>query len=49
MNWFERTDVKRVPKPWGYELIFANCDRYAGKILHVNRGECLSLQARRQS
>ena len=44
MNWFERTDVKRVPKPWGYELIFAKCDRYAGKILHVNRGECLSLQ-----
>ncbi len=44
MSWFEPTEVKRVPKPWGYELIFAKCDRYAGKILHVKRGECLSLQ-----
>ena len=44
MSWFEPTEVRRVPKPWGYELIFAKCDRYAGKILHVKRGECLSLQ-----
>jgi len=35
---------KRVPKPWGYELIFVITDRYVGKILHVNRGEKLSLQ-----
>jgi len=35
---------KRVEKPWGYELIFAHTDRYAGKILHVNAGEALSLQ-----
>ena len=41
---FATLPVKRVPKPWGYELIFANTDRYAGKILHVNRGESLSLQ-----
>ncbi len=36
--------IKRVEKPWGYELIFAHTDRYVGKILHVNEGEALSLQ-----
>jgi len=41
---FRHRNVQRVPKPWGYELIFAKTGRYAGKILHVNRGECLSLQ-----
>jgi mannose-6-phosphate isomerase len=41
---FEPAEVKQVPKPWGYELIFAKNERYAGKILHVKRGECLSLQ-----
>ena len=41
---FRRREVTRVPKPWGYELIFAKTDRYAGKVLHVNRGESLSLQ-----
>ncbi len=39
-----RSDVQRVEKRWGYELIFAHTDRYAGKILHVNAGEALSLQ-----
>ena len=38
------TAIKTVPKPWGYELIFAHTDRYVGKILHINRGESLSLQ-----
>ena len=41
---FETRPVRRVPKPWGYELIFAKTDRYCGKILHINRGESLSLQ-----
>ena len=36
--------MKKVSKPWGYELIFAHTDRYAGKILHVRAGEKLSLQ-----
>lgn len=36
--------VMKVDKPWGYELIFAHTDKYAGKILHVNAGEALSLQ-----
>ena len=35
---------KRVDKPWGYELWWARTDRYVGKILHVTRGESLSLQ-----
>ncbi|MBV9493677.1 MAG: cupin domain-containing protein, partial [Acidobacteria bacterium] len=37
-------DIRHVPKPWGYELIFAKTERYVGKILHVNQGESLSLQ-----
>lgn len=41
---FEKRAITRVPKPWGYELIWGHTDRYVGKILHVNRGECLSLQ-----
>ncbi len=41
---FGRVDSSKVEKPWGYELHWALTDRYAGKILHVNRGEALSLQ-----
>jgi len=41
---FRTRDVLRVPKPWGYELIFAKTARYVGKILHINQGETLSLQ-----
>ncbi len=37
----------RVDKPWGYELIWARTDRYAGKILHVAAGHILSLQFHR--
>ena len=35
---------RRVEKPWGYELIWAETDQYIGKILHVQAGEALSLQ-----
>ena len=35
---------KRVEKPWGYELWWARTERYVGKILHLRRGESLSLQ-----
>jgi mannose-6-phosphate isomerase len=41
---FGRADQHRVDKPWGYELRWAITDRYAGKILHVKKGESLSLQ-----
>ena len=37
-------DVRKVEKPWGYELIWALTDRYVGKILHVRAGHVLSLQ-----
>jgi len=39
-----RFPIRRVDKPWGYELIFAVTERYAGKLLHVKAGESLSLQ-----
>ncbi|HYS54818.1 MAG TPA: cupin domain-containing protein [Thermoanaerobaculia bacterium] len=41
---FRHREVRKVPKPWGHELIFAKTGKYVGKILHINRGECLSLQ-----
>jgi len=36
--------LRRVAKPWGHELIFAETERYAGKILHLEGGHSLSLQ-----
>jgi mannose-6-phosphate isomerase-like protein (cupin superfamily) len=36
--------ARRVPKPWGYELIWAHTDRYVGKILLIEAGKRLSLQ-----
>jgi mannose-6-phosphate isomerase len=36
--------VKRVEKPWGYELHWALTDRYVGKVIHINAGHALSLQ-----
>jgi len=36
--------VKHVPKPWGYETIWALTDRYCGKLLHINAGHALSVQ-----
>lgn len=37
-------DVTHVPKPWGWEKIWAHTDRYVGKILHINAGHALSVQ-----
>ena len=39
-----KSPVKRVPKPWGYEIIWAHTDRYVGKVLHINAGHALSIQ-----
>jgi quercetin dioxygenase-like cupin family protein len=36
--------MRRVDKPWGHELIWAETDRYVGKLLHVRAGERLSRQ-----
>lgn len=35
---------RRVEKPWGHELIWAETEFYVGKILHVKAGEALSVQ-----
>ena len=39
-----RTEVRRVSKPWGHEIIWAANDLYVGKILHVTAGHALSVQ-----
>jgi mannose-6-phosphate isomerase len=36
--------VRREEKPWGWELLLARTERYAGKILCVRAGHRLSLQ-----
>ena len=36
--------TRRIPKPWGEEILFAHTERYAGKVLTVRAGESLSLQ-----
>jgi mannose-6-phosphate isomerase len=36
--------MKRVTKPWGFELIWAHTDRYVGKLLHIEAGHALSRQ-----
>jgi mannose-6-phosphate isomerase-like protein (cupin superfamily) len=36
--------MRRVEKPWGYEIIWAETERYVGKILHINAGAKLSRQ-----
>jgi len=36
--------TRTVDKPWGNELIWAETDRYVGKILHIKAGQSLSLQ-----
>jgi mannose-6-phosphate isomerase-like protein (cupin superfamily) len=39
-----RVAVTHVPKPWGHETIWAQSERYVGKILHINAGHELSVQ-----
>jgi len=41
----EREDLpRRVDKPWGHEEIWAQTERYVGKVLVVRAGARLSLQ-----
>ena len=40
----KRAEETLVEKPWGYEIRWAVTERYLGKILHVKKGEALSLQ-----
>jgi mannose-6-phosphate isomerase-like protein (cupin superfamily) len=41
-------EPRRVDKPWGYELIWAQTETYVGKVLFVRAGESLSLQFHRE-
>jgi mannose-6-phosphate isomerase-like protein (cupin superfamily) len=41
-------EPRRVEKPWGYELIWADAEAYVGKVLFVRAGESLSLQFHRE-
>jgi mannose-6-phosphate isomerase len=36
--------MRRVEKPWGYEIVWAETPRYVGKILHIAAGQKLSRQ-----
>ena len=38
---------RRVDKPWGYEIIWAETPQYVAKLLFVRAGESLSLQYHR--
>ena len=40
--------MRRVEKPWGHELIWAETSRYVGKILHITAGHKLSRQYHRK-
>ena len=39
-----QNQVIKTEKPWGYELLWAQTDHYAGKILFIKEGHRLSLQ-----
>ena len=39
--------MRRVEKPWGYELVWAETPRYVGKVLHIAAGQRLSRQYHR--
>jgi mannose-6-phosphate isomerase-like protein (cupin superfamily) len=41
-------EPRRVEKPWGHEIIWAESELYVGKILHVRAGESLSIQYHEQ-
>ena len=41
-------EPRRVEKPWGWELIWAETGVYVGKILFILAGESLSLQFHRE-
>jgi len=39
--------VRKVEKPWGYELWWAYTEKYVGKILFIRKGHSLSYQFHR--
>ncbi|GIU94921.1 MAG: hypothetical protein KatS3mg012_1378 [Gaiellaceae bacterium] len=42
-----RSQPRRVEKPWGWELVWAEAEQYVGKLLFVRAGQALSLQYHR--
>ena len=40
--------MRRVDKPWGHELIWAETDRYVAKVLFIEAGHKLSRQYHRK-
>ena len=43
-----KSEITKVEKPWGYELIWAKTGQYVGKVLHIKKGHQLSLQYHRE-
>ncbi len=41
-------EPRRIDKPWGYEVLWAQASSYCGKILFIRAGEALSLQFHRE-
>ena len=39
-----RFEPRHVSKPWGHETIWAHTEQYVGKILHITKGQALSVQ-----
>ncbi len=39
-----RPHQRRVEKPWGWEILWAETPHYCAKILHIHAGKRLSLQ-----
>jgi len=39
-----KQEIQKVAKPWGHELIWARGPGYVGKVLHIKKGQRLSLQ-----
>ncbi|MBI2850751.1 MAG: cupin domain-containing protein [Chloroflexi bacterium] len=44
----EKNLPRKTEKPWGYELLFAHTDKYAGKVMFVKKGRRASLQYHNQ-
>ena len=36
--------MRKIEKPWGHEIIWAETEGYVGKILHISAGHRLSKQ-----
>tara|TARA_Y100000310_G_scaffold120621_1_gene119374 strand:+ start:2456 stop:2788 length:333 start_codon:yes stop_codon:yes gene_type:complete len=36
--------IRKIEKPWGYEIVWAETPHYVGKLLHINAGQRLSKQ-----